>query len=71
VPSAAFLVEAVKRFATNTAAAGTETQFIPHASTWLNGERWADTPPKPRPAAGSGRGGLVRAANGAVVERNW
>jgi hypothetical protein len=21
-----------------------ETQFIPHASTWLNGERWQDEP---------------------------
>lgn len=34
-------------------AAWTDAQFIPHAATWLNGERWADEPqpiPEPRKA---------------------
>lgn len=26
--------------------AGSEEQFIPHPSTWLNGERWLDQPPQ-------------------------
>ena len=30
-------------------AAGTELQFIPHASTWLNGCRWEDEPVAPDP----------------------
>ena len=34
------LVSAVKSF--STVASKTEKQFIPHASTWLNGERWLD-----------------------------
>jgi hypothetical protein len=28
--------------------AGLTKQFIPHAATWLNGERWDDEPPVPR-----------------------
>lgn len=24
-----------------------ERQFVPHAATWLNGDRWADPPPQP------------------------
>lgn len=31
-------------------AAGTELQFIPHASTWLNGCRWEDEPVAPDPS---------------------
>ena len=27
--------------------ASKESQFIPHPSTWLNGERWADEPQMP------------------------
>lgn len=27
---------------------GTDQKFIPHPSSWLNGERWADEPPKLR-----------------------
>lgn len=27
---------------------GQEERFIPHASTWLNGERWLDQPEKPK-----------------------
>ena len=30
-------------------AAGTEKEFIPHASTWLNGERWEDEIEAPKP----------------------
>jgi hypothetical protein len=26
-----------------------DPQFIPHAATWLNQERWTDEPPKPKP----------------------
>jgi hypothetical protein len=29
-----------------------EKQFIPHASTWLNGERWDDEPEQPNRMAG-------------------
>jgi hypothetical protein len=31
--------------------AQTEARFIPHASTWLNGERWSDERPTPSAAA--------------------
>lgn len=30
-----------------------DQNFIPHASTWLNGERWADTIPAPKPVPGA------------------
>ena len=30
---------------------GTETRFIAHASSWLNGERWADEAATPKPSA--------------------
>ncbi len=30
-------------------AAWTDPQFIPHASRWLNAERWEDEPEQPRP----------------------
>lgn len=29
-----------------------ELQFVPHASTWLNGERWEDAPMPPRKSTG-------------------
>ena len=29
-------------------------QYIPHAATWLNGERWNDNPPKAVPKSGTG-----------------
>ena len=32
-----------------------EKQFIPHASTWLNGERWTDEPEQPNRMAERGR----------------
>lgn len=42
---------------------GTEAQFIPHASTWLNGERWTDErDPQPQSRM---------QANLAVVDRLW
>lgn len=31
-----------------------EKQFIPHASTWLNQERWEDEPEEPNSMAGGG-----------------
>lgn len=42
------LVAAAKYWTGLWAAAGFEKSFIPHASTWLNGERWNDEPPMPR-----------------------
>ncbi|WP_460407357.1 hypothetical protein, partial [Actinophytocola sediminis] len=36
-----------QRWATLWADAGTDTRFIPHPTTWLNGERWNDDPPRP------------------------
>ena len=36
------LAEGVTRFATASKAKGTPPEFIPHAATWLNGERWLD-----------------------------
>lgn len=42
------LTAGVVRFAEQTRANGTEQQFIAHASTWLNGERWLDEPEQPR-----------------------
>lgn len=40
--------------------AGEEKKFIPHATTWLNEERWTDEPG----ARGSGAGGNTRAGKG-------
>lgn len=37
-----------------------ETQFIPHASTWLNSERWNDEPEEPTSPAGQKQGGNSR-----------
>lgn len=36
------LLAAADRVADHHKRAGTETRFIPHPATWLNGERWAD-----------------------------
>lgn len=36
------IIEAAKRFAKR--AVGKDPEFIAHAATWLNGERWADQP---------------------------
>lgn len=51
------LLEAVKKFSGAVLRAGTEKRFVPHPSTWLTGERWADedSPPAqntPPPAEG-------------------
>ena len=40
------LVAAATSYATSVR--GTDEKFIPHASTWLNGERWADERPQLR-----------------------
>jgi hypothetical protein len=40
------LIAAAETFAVSMR--GTEPQFVPHASTWLNGERWADERPRLR-----------------------
>lgn len=42
------LVAEAERWAGLWAAEGREEKFIPHATTWLNGERWNDAPPAPR-----------------------
>lgn len=36
------IIAAAKEYAAHCDATGVEKQFIPHASTWLNGERWDD-----------------------------
>lgn len=36
------IVQAALAYAKHVAEEGTEQKFIPHASTWLNGERWED-----------------------------
>lgn len=43
------LLEAVKKFSAAVLRAGTEKRFVPHPSTWLTGERWADED-APQPA---------------------
>lgn len=41
------LLAAVEEFAQRMQ--GSEPKFIPHPSTWLNGERWLDAAPEPEP----------------------
>lgn len=36
------IVQAALAYAQHVLETGTEQKFIPHASTWLNGERWED-----------------------------
>lgn len=43
------LLDAVKKFSAAVLRAGTEKRFVPHPSTWLTGERWADED-APQPA---------------------
>jgi hypothetical protein len=43
------IIAAAEAYADNVRDFGTETRFIPHASTWLNGERWADALAEPEP----------------------
>ena len=42
--SADELAEAAEAFAGRVHRSGTEDRFIPHPATWLNGERWTDSP---------------------------
>lgn len=42
-----FLVVAAVEYRQWCERSGQERQFIPHASTWLNGERWEDERPEP------------------------
>ncbi|MEV0051269.1 hypothetical protein AB0H34_12315 [Saccharopolyspora shandongensis] len=51
---AAELVAEAQRWAGLWEHSGVEKRFIPHASTWLNGERWTDEPPAPQLRAVSG-----------------
>lgn len=46
---AADILEGLKRHLPGWEA--TELNFIPHATTWLNGERWNDQPETPKPTA--------------------
>lgn len=48
------LITEAHRWAGLWKAAGTAKQYIPHGSTWLNGERWTDEPPAERLRAVSG-----------------
>jgi hypothetical protein len=50
------IVEAAKLFAKSCVAEGKEEKFTPHATTWLNGERWLDKveEKKPVPACHGG-----------------
>ncbi|MCA1185783.1 hypothetical protein LCD36_04860 [Saccharopolyspora sp. 6T] len=48
------LVSEAQRWAELWSREGRDKQYIPHASTWLNGERWADEPPAPKLRAVSG-----------------
>lgn len=40
------IIDAAKEFADYCERVGTESRFIPHPSTWLNGERWEDELPE-------------------------
>lgn len=46
------LLAAIVEQAATWKAAGTEDRFIPHGSSWLNGERWDDEAPAPAKASG-------------------
>ena len=48
------LVSEAQRWAGLWHGEGREKQFIPHAATWLNGERWTDEPPARRLKAVAG-----------------
>lgn len=48
------LISEARRWAGLWDNAGVDRQYIPHPSTWLNGERWEDEPPAPRLRAVSG-----------------
>lgn len=48
------LISEIRRWRGLWETAGVERRFIPHASTWLNGQRWTDEPPVPRLRAVSG-----------------
>lgn len=48
------LITEAHRWAGLWQAAGTAKQYIPHGSTWLNGDRWTDEPPAERLRAVSG-----------------
>lgn len=47
--TAATIITAAQTFAARCVKAGTDPQYMPHPSTWLNGERWNDEEP-PRKA---------------------
>ena len=46
-----------------------EKQFIPHASTWLNGERWTDEPEEPTGPAPTNPTGNTGADQIAIAAR--
>lgn len=58
------LVKAAAYWTTLWQGAGTSREHIPHASTWLNGERWNDEPPTPA------RGHLRAVSGGHTPYRN-
>lgn len=46
------IISGAERYAAHVAAARTESRFVPHPATWLNGERWDDQLPAIAPANG-------------------
>lgn len=67
---------ATEHFADHCRQTRTETQFIPHPATWLNGERWDDETDSPVPTAGRAEQqlqsveGWLRRSNGSADECN-
>jgi hypothetical protein len=53
------LVASAARFAAYHIAKGTELEFIPHASTWLNGKRWGEDYTTPKPKHSETRSGAI------------
>ena len=47
------LMDAVTRFAAHPESVPGKSDSIPHASTWLNQERWNDSPPEPQREPGA------------------
>lgn len=51
------VIDAVPRHAAHWRNTGTDIKYVPHPSTWLNGECWNDDLPAALPAAPAQRGG--------------
>ena len=51
--------------------AQTDPQFVPHPSTWLNGDRWGDTPNVPRSSGRLRQREVDGESSVAVVDGEW